>query len=186
MTRIAIIYYSQSGNTARMAEAVFQGANSMEDVQVSLITIDGKDIIEGRWKNEEIMARLDASDAIIFGTPTYMGSVSAQLKALFDSAVGRYLEGAWKNKVASGFTVSAAPSGDKMNALLTQVIFSMQMGMVWVGLGNNGMNADGINRLGINLGATGQAHEEPLSADDLKTGEFLGKRVADFTVKLTS
>lgn len=185
MKRITIIYYSGSGNTKKMAEAVLEGAKSVENVQVELIAIDGKDIVEGRWKNDVVMEKLDASDAIIFGSPTYMGSVSAQLKSVFDASAERYLQGAWKDKIAAGFTVSAAFAGDKMNALMTQLIFAMQMGMIWVGLGNNGMDKSGINRLGIYLGATGQAYEEPPCPDDLKTGEHLGKRVAALVAKIT-
>lgn len=184
MTTVTIIYYSATGNTKTMAESVLSGVNSIEGIQSHLIAIDGKDIIEGRWNNQDVLKTLDESDAIIFGTPTYMGSVSTQLKSVFDGVVDRYMKERWKNKIAAGFTVSAALAGDKMNALMTQVIFSMQMGMIWVGIGNNGSANDGINRLGINLGATGQAHGEELPPEDLKTGEYLGKRVATITQKL--
>ena len=67
---------------------------------------------------------LDVADAIIFGTPTYMGTISAQLKTVFDAVVSRYIQSAWKDKIAAGFTVSAAPSGDKSNSLMTMVIFA--------------------------------------------------------------
>ena len=68
----------------------------------------------------------------------------------------------------------------------------MQMGMIWVGLGNIGKSGDGINRLGTHIGAVaqggvpGQGFEEPPSTDDLKTGEYIGKRVAEKTVILTT
>ncbi len=132
---------------------------------------------------------LDTADAIIFGTPTYMGTISAQLKTVFDASISRYLQEAWKDKIAAGFTVSAAPAGDKLNSLITMFVFAMQMGMIWVGLGNNGMNGDGINRLGTDVGAVGQGgipgqdFEGPPSDDDLRTGEYLGKRVAEKAAK---
>ncbi len=85
MTTISVIYHSGMGHTTKMAEAVAKGAGGVADTQVNLLFIEGKDINEGRWKNDDIMKKLDASDAIIFGSPTYMGSVSAQMKAFIDA-----------------------------------------------------------------------------------------------------
>jgi NAD(P)H dehydrogenase (quinone) len=61
--------------------------------------------------------KLDASDAIIFGSPTYMGGPAARFKALADSTVGSWFQRKGRDKLAVGFTVSGAPSGDKLGSL---------------------------------------------------------------------
>ena len=68
MTTASVIYHSGSGHTAKMAEAVAKGAVSVADVKVNLLAVSGDDISKGRYGNESLMAQLDASDAIIFGS----------------------------------------------------------------------------------------------------------------------
>lgn len=77
MKIITIVYFSGTGNTKLGAEAVLQGCQTVDGVSVQLLEIVGADIIEGRWVNEDIATALDSSDAIIFGTPTCMGSVAS-------------------------------------------------------------------------------------------------------------
>ncbi len=52
---------------------------------MNVIPIERKDIIGGRWKNGEVLAQLDASDGIIFGSPTYMGSVAGRMESFLDA-----------------------------------------------------------------------------------------------------
>ena len=85
MSTVSVIYFTGSGHTAKLAEAVNQGAAAVAGVTTHLIAIKGEDITHGRYKNDEVMATLDASDAIIFGSPTYMGGPAAQFKALADA-----------------------------------------------------------------------------------------------------
>ncbi|MEM7592302.1 MAG: flavodoxin family protein [Cyanobacteria bacterium P01_A01_bin.83] len=182
MKTISIIYHSGSGHTTAMAKAVAKGAALVEETNVNLLAIEGKQIVDGRWQDEVIMEQLNSSDAIIFGSPTYMGSVSAQFKAFTDATSAIYFSRQWKNKLAAGFTVSGSPSGDKMNALMTMFILAAQQGMIWVGLGETPINDDGINRLGGYVGAMGQAMQESVDVapnrKDKLTGEALGRRVA--------
>ena len=81
-----------------------------------------------------MLAQLDASDAIIFGSPTYMGGPAAQFKALADATGERWYRGAWRDKLAAGFTVSSGPSGDKLSTLHYFFTLAMQHGMIWIGL----------------------------------------------------
>ena len=57
---------------------------------------------------------LELADAIIFGAPTYMGGASGPFKTFIDSTSKSYATGAWKDKIAAGFTNSASRSGDKV------------------------------------------------------------------------
>jgi len=179
---VSIIYHSGSGHTAEMSHAVAKGALSAGGVSVVEHRISENDFTGGRWLNEEILAGLDASDAIIFGSPTYMGGVSAQLKSFMDSTSPRYLQRKWVDKIAAAFTVSGAPSGDKFNMLVNCATFAMQHGMIWVGVADSAVTGEGFNRLGFFFGAGGYALLEPTdetpSAEDKLTGEMLGRRVA--------
>lgn len=179
--QISIVYHSGSGHTAEMAHAVAKGALSAGGVSVAEHRILDEDFKDSRWQNEDVLKQLDESDAIIFGSPTYMGSVSAQLKAFMDATSSRCPQRKWVDKLAAAFTVSAHPSGDKLNMLVACSVFAMQHGMIWVGV------ADGSS-LGIFFGAAGCAIDEPPSempsAEDKLTGEMLGRRVARLTRRI--
>jgi len=187
MSTVSIIYFSGFGHTAKMAEAVTKGAASVAGAQTHLIAIQGEDIVTGRYKNETVLTQLDASDAIIFGSATYMGGPAAQFKAMADATGERWYRGAWRDKLAAGFTVSGNPSGDKLNTLQYFFILAMQHGMIWIGLAENAANDKGINRLGSYGGVMGQGNESPdvtpNEADKL-TGESLGRRVATLANKI--
>ena len=188
MPTVSVIYFTGSGHTTKLAEAVVKGAASVAGVTTHLIAINGDDIAKGRYANDGVFAQLDASDAIIFGTPTYMGGPAAQFKAFADATGGRWFSSAWKNKLAAGFTVSMSPSGDKLSTLHYLFTLAMQHGMIWIGQPEMPLQPNGVNRLGSNSGVMAQAGQEspdiaPSEGDKL-TGEVLGKRVAEYTVKL--
>ena len=163
-------------------------------VSTELIEIVGKDIVEGRWNNPQIMERLEHADAIIFGCATYMGSISSIFKAFLEKAFDPWLAQAWKDKIAAAFTNSASQNGDKLSSLIQLAVFGAQMGMIWVGVGdgpgNNwtGGSVEDNNRLGSWLGAMGQSNgdqtpDQAPSTGDRLTAEKLGERVALITGK---
>ncbi|MDE1900709.1 MAG: flavodoxin family protein [Alphaproteobacteria bacterium] len=185
--KIAVVYHSGYGHTAEQAKAVARGAGSVAGAEVKMINV-----AEG----ETPWAELESADAIIFGSPTYMGSVSAPFKKFMDDSSKPWYERKWKDKIAAGFTNSASQSGDKLNTLQTLAIFAAQHGMLWVGLdllpGNNNSkgSVEDLNRLGSFLGAMAQSNadqgpENGPIASDLKTAEHLGARVATLTAKFT-
>jgi NAD(P)H dehydrogenase (quinone) len=187
MTTVSIIHFSGTGHTTKLAEAVARGASSVDGVKTNLIAISGDDIAKGRYQNDAVFAQLDASDAIIFGSPTYMGGPAAQFKAFADATGDRWYRSAWRDKLAAGFTVSAGPSGDKLSTLHYFFTLAMQHGMIWIGFPENAMNDKGINRLSSFSGVMAQAGQEPVdvapNAADKLTGELLGKRVATLAAK---
>lgn len=182
MSTVSIIYHSGGGHTTKLAEAVAKGAASVAGVKVNTIAISGKDIVEGRYQNDAVLAQLDASDAIIFGSPTYMGGPSGQFKTFADATGGTWYGQKWKDKIAAGFSVSNSPIGDKSSTLQYFHTLAMQHGMIWVGLGELPMQPNGVNRLGSFTGVTAQAGQEPPDVApneaDKMTGEILGRRVA--------
>jgi NAD(P)H dehydrogenase (quinone) len=184
MTTVSIVYHSGTGHTAKMAEAIQKGAATVAGINANLVAIVDKDIVEGRFKDDAAFAQLDASDAIIFGSPTYMGGPSAQFKAFADASGERWLGQKWKDKIAAGFSVSNSPSGDKFSTLQFFHTFAMQHGMIWVGLGEMPLQPNGVNRVGSFGGVMAQglmAESAEVSPDvgDKLTGEILGRRIAE-------
>lgn len=165
-----------------MAEAVVAGARSVVGINVNLLAISGDDITKGRYVNDALFAQLDASDAIILGSPTYMGDVAGQMKCFLDAGGSRWYSRGWVDKLAAGFTVSGGPSGDKLHTLQTFFIFAMQCGMVWVSHNEMPGDPNGKNRLSSYSGAMGQAGQEAPdvapNAADKSAGVALGARVA--------
>lgn len=176
--KIAIVYHSGYGHTERQARAVEEGARSFAGASVSLIPV-------AEW--EARRAELDAADAFVLGCPTYMGSMSAPMKAFMDGTGGIWHSQLWKDKLAAGFTNSGSPSGDKFNTLVGLATFAAQHGMVWVSLGLLPRFRDEkgreINRAGSFLGAMAQSpgadHANEPVEDDLQTARLLGRRVAE-------
>ena len=173
---VGLVFFSGTGTTRALADAVREGVEA-GGAQCHVIEISGADIKDGRWSNDEQAATLDGCAAIIFGTPTYMGSVSAQLKAFMDAMAPRWYTKAWDGKLAAGFTVSSLAAGDKQNCLFSIVTFAMQMCMRWIGTGAN--PGDGMNHNGFYLGVGAQASSaDELQEADKATAVHLGKRVA--------
>ena len=173
--KTAVVYHSGYGHTQRVAQTVAEGAAA------DLITIDADgNISDGEWDI------LNAADAIIFGSPTYMGVVSWQFKKFADATSKQWMSGAWKDKVAGGFTISSNLSGDKLSTIQYFITLSMQLGMVWVGQAepNNGS----VNRLGSSSGLMAQVGPTSPAADipqgDLDTAKIYGQRVAHIAAKL--
>jgi NAD(P)H dehydrogenase (quinone) len=187
MTQIAVVFQSTGGHTRILAQAVQTGLLQVPGVSAEIYEIAGKDILNGRFQNDALMPALDASDGIVFGCATYMGSGSAIFKAFLEAAFNpHWLEQRWKDKIAAGFTNSASQNGDKLITLLQLSVFAMQMGMIWVGVGDlPGNNWSGgapsdLNRLGTWVGAMGQSNaDEPSpSRGDVDTAERFGRRIA--------
>lgn len=184
MTKIVVVYHSGYGHTQKQAEAVAKGAAA------ELVAIDSHGNI-----SDEAWALLDSADAIIMGSPTYMGSVSWQFKKFADDSSKRWFTQAWKDKVFAGFTNSASMSGDKLATLQALFILAMQHSGVWVGTGLMPSNSKSAKRNDINFvgsfaGAMMQtpadAGVDEVSAGDLETGRLLGERVAAITRQLSA
>jgi NAD(P)H dehydrogenase (quinone) len=183
MPAIAIVYFSASGHTQQLAHAVADGARSVAGTQAELLRIQGSDIREGRWKNDEILQALQRAEAIVFGTPTYMGGISGQFKAFIDGCSGVWYQQSWRNKLAAGFTHSQGLSGDKLATLQGLMTNALQHSMLWVGTGVlvEGTQTDHVNRLSSFAGVMAQSdgNQAQIHEGDRRTGFLLGQRVAE-------
>ncbi|MCY2973306.1 MAG: flavodoxin family protein [Planctomycetota bacterium] len=187
MPKIAIVYFSATGHTQQVAEAIAEGVQSVAGTEVSLHRIVGEDIHNGRWSNDSIVAALDGADAIVFGTPTYMGGYAGQFKAFIDACGGIWYQQGWKDKVGAGFTHSQGLSGDKLNTLTGLSINAMQHGMIWVGTAtmSEGATPEKTNRLSSYTGAMAQSNmdQQTIGSGDHQTAIILGKRVAEVATR---
>ncbi|WP_233007392.1 flavodoxin family protein [Rheinheimera faecalis] len=178
--KIVIVYHSITGTTAQLAEAVAAGCRSVTAVDLQLLRIEGEDITQGRYKNSAVLEAIDQADAVIFGSPTFMGSVSAQFKAFADATAGdRWGEQLWADKVAAGFTVGTGYCGDTLHSLHYLQILAAQHGMLWTGLDLAGAgDVKAPNRLGAQAGLIARAVDGSIEQPDLQTAFYLGQRVA--------
>lgn len=188
MTKVAIVFYSGYGHTQKQAEAVRDGALSQGGVDVRLVQVSPEgELAEADW------AVLDAADAVVFGAPTYIGSVPWQFKKFVDASSKAWAAQAWKNKLAAGFTNSGSMNGDKHSTLHYFITLAMQHGMTWVGTGMMPANTkaaqrDDINYLGAFAGLMAQSPAdsspgEGPRAGDLATARLFGERVAETAMR---
>ena len=135
MPIVQVVYFSANGHTHLMAEAFAEGVRNAGGTP-DLYRVQGTDIVEGRWKDPGgIVEKLRSADAIVLGSPTYMGTVAAQLKAVIDGLGGEWFKLSFKDKIAGGFTHSSSPSGDKVSTLQYMALHATQHMMHWVGNG---------------------------------------------------
>ena len=183
MSKVIVVYHSGYGHTQRMAQAVAEGAAG------ELLAIDAEgNLPEGGWD------KLAVADAIIMGSPTYMGSVSWQFKKFADASSSPWYKQAWKDKLFSGFSNSASLNGDKSSTLTYLFTLAMQHGGIWVSQGimpNNSKTAqrNDLNYLGSYSGAMAQSPSDAgageMAAGDLLTARSLGTRVAEVASKFS-
>jgi len=181
MSKIAVVFHSGYGHTRKMAESVVDGAAA------ELVAIDAEgNFTAAQW------ATLATADAIVFGSPTYMGSVSWQFKKFADASSKVWFGQGWKDKVAAGFTNSATMNGDKLSTLHYMFTLSQQHSMVWVGTGMMPSNAKAATRNDLNYvgsfsGAMAQspsdASVDEMLPGDLETARQFGVRVAAITAR---
>ncbi|MBK9682987.1 MAG: flavodoxin family protein [Betaproteobacteria bacterium] len=176
MSQIVIVFHSGYGHTAKVAQAVAEGSGG------ALLAIDAEgNLPAGGWE------QLAAAKAIVFGSPTYMGSVSWQFKKFADASSKPWFTQAWKDKIAAGFTNSATMNGDKLSTLHYLFTLSQQHGMLWLGTGMMPSNSkaatrDDLNYVGSSSGlmttTPSDASADEMVPGDLATARAFGQRIA--------
>ncbi len=157
MAKMLIVYYSRSGNTEKMAEAVANGAKAVAGVEVDL-----------RPVAEVTPDDLLAADGIIMGSPVYYGTMAAELKSLIDESVKHH--GQFTGKVGGAFASSGGPGGGNETTVLDIVKALLIHGMIVQG------DAQGDHYGAIAVGAPDERSK--------KECEKLGRRVAELMVRM--
>ena len=157
--QILVLYFSKSGNTRKLAEAIAKGVEEVEGVKAVL-----------KKTSEVAKEDFSASEGIIAGSPVYFGLMAAELKKIFDDFVGvrKKMEG----KIGAAFTTSGDPSGGKETTMMSIIQVLLIYGMAIVG---------------DPMSATGHYGVACVGEPDAKTeenGMRLGNRVAELAKKL--
>jgi multimeric flavodoxin WrbA len=113
MSVVTIVYYSGYGHTAKQAEAVAEGIRSASAIAKVYRLTDQGDLPEGMTLED-----IGQTDAIIYGSPTYMGGPAWQFKKFADACSKLFEPQAWKDKLAAGFTNSASVRRQILNDYL--------------------------------------------------------------------
>lgn len=199
MSKLLVLYYSTYGHIETMANAIAEGARTVDGVEVTLKRVPETLSEEAAQK---MGAKLDQSapvatpaeladyDAIIFGTPTRFGNMAAQMRNFLDQTGGLWVKGALIGKVGSVFT-STGTGGGNESTILTTIPTLLHHGMIYVGLPYSAPELTDITEVrggspygaGTIAGADGS--RQP-SEKELSLARFQGKHVAGITAKLTA
>ncbi|MBA3952664.1 MAG: NAD(P)H:quinone oxidoreductase [Rubrobacter sp.] len=191
--KVAVIYYSATGNVYRLAQAIEEGAREAgAEVRFRKVhELAPEEAIKSNqgWSDHALMTEdvpeaqlddLEWADAYILGTPTRFGNVSAQLKQFIDTAGGLWFQGKLADKVASGFTSSQNAHGGQESTLLSLYNVFAHWGAIVV---TPGYTDPVLFEAGGNpYGAS--STEEP-NEQELAAARYLGHRVAEKAALLT-
>lgn len=195
MAKVAIIYYSQTGTTHKLALGVEEGAKAAgAETRLLKVKETAPDEVWGNipnWKKhleetadvpEATNDDLEWADAIIFGTPTRYGLPSAQLKNFIDQTGSLWAKGALTNKIGSSFTTTATAHGGQEQTILALNTPFYHWGMIIVA---PGYTEPSQFQSGNPYGASFTSNNAQADPDEvaLTAAKLQGKRVAEIAAK---
>ncbi|WP_243372332.1 NAD(P)H:quinone oxidoreductase [Microvirga solisilvae] len=197
MAKVLVLYYSSWGHIEQMAYAAAEGAREAgAEVVVKRVPELVPDEIAkaAHYKTDQkapiaTVEELPEYDAIIFGTPTRYGTMTAQMKNFLDQTGGLWAQGKLIGKVGSVFTSTATQHGGQEATILTTLPVLLHHGMVVVGLPYSFQGQMGVDQIrggspyGASTIAAGDGSRQP-SEIDLDGARFQGKHVAQIAAKL--
>lgn len=198
MAKILVLYYSSYGHTEIMAQAIAEGAGSVDGVEVTMKRVPElvpQDVAENSgFKTEQDSDIADPEelvnyDGIIFGTPTRFGNMAAQMRNFIDQTGGLWAQGALVGKVGSVFVSTASQHGGQETTITSFHTTLLHHGMVIVGLpyafeGNTRMDEiTGGTPYGASTIAGPDGSRLP-SENELAGARFQGAHVAKTASKL--
>jgi len=197
MAKVLVLYYSAYGHIERMAQAVAEGVREVgaEAVIKRVPELVPEEIArKSHYKLDQpapiaTIDELPQYDAIIFGTGTRFGNMTAQIKNFLDQAGGLWMQGKLVGKVGSVFTASATQHGGQESTILTFHPVLLHLGMIIVGLpyafqGQMGVaEVMGNSPYGASTITGGDGSRQP-SAVELEGARYQGRHVAQIAAKL--
>ena len=197
MTKVLVLYYSAYGHIEQMANAAAEGAKSAgAEVDVKrvpeLVSAEVAKSSGFKLDQKAPIATVDdlpKYDAIIFGSGTRFGNVTAQLRNFMDQTGGLWMKGSLVGKVGSVITSSATQHGGQESTILTFIPTLLHQGMVVVGLPYAFQGQMGLDEIkgGSPYGAstiTGADGSRQPSAIELEAARYQGRHVAQIAAKL--
>jgi NAD(P)H dehydrogenase (quinone) len=203
-TRIQVIFYSMYGHIHKMAEAVAEGARTVDGTEVELLQIQ-------ETMSQEVLTKMGAvdakksfahvplanpahlvdADAVILGTPTRFGNYPAQVGAFLDYTGGHWANGALVGKVASVFTSTASQHGGQESTCLHAHTFFFHQGMIVVGVPYECQELLNLSEIsgGTPYGAStiaGPRGERQPTKNELAIARFQGRHVTRIASRLAA
>lgn len=197
MPKILVLYYSMYGHVETLAGAIAEGARSVDGAEVTIKRVPETLPPEVA---KQVGVKLDQAapvaspkelgdyDAILFGSPTRFGNMTAQMRNFLDQTGGLWVKGALVGKVGSVFT-STGTGGGNESTIISFVFTLMHHGMVYVGLPYSCPDLADISEVkgGSPWGAAtiaGADGSRQPSARELAQARFQGRHVASIAKKL--
>ena len=169
--RVLVAYYSLTGNTEKMAEAVVEGAKGVADVAIKLKRVE-----------EVTKTDLEEADGIVLGCPTYFANIPGQMKLVIDDWNWK-LKVDFTDKIGGAFATGGGQVGGKEHVVVSLLMFMLSNRMIVAGpLYRN-------NTTGSVWGEAGSAAmtgplDLGVSSEELDGARRLGERIATLAVKL--
>jgi NAD(P)H dehydrogenase (quinone) len=199
MTKVLVLYYSSWGHIEQMAYAAAEGAREAgAEVVVKRVPELVPEAVAqaAHYKTDQkapiaTVEELPEYDAIIFGTPTRYGTMTAQMKNFLDQTGGLWAQGKLIGKVGSVFTSTATQHGGQEATILTTLPVLLHHGMVVVGLPYSFQGQMGVDQIrggspyGASTVAGGDGSRQPTEID-LDGARFQGRHVAQIAAKLAA
>src|SRR5215213_7900266 len=198
MTKLLVLYYSMYGHVETMAGAIAEGARSVEGVEVTLKRVPEtmpEDVAKQYGAKLDQAApvaspkELGEYDAIIFGTPTRFGNMTAQMRNFLDQTGGLWAKGGLIGKVGSVFTSTGTQHGGQETTITSFHTTLLHHGMIIVGVPYSCQELTNMNEItggspyGAGTLAGGDGSRQP-SENELAIARFQGRHVAEITGKL--
>jgi NAD(P)H dehydrogenase (quinone) len=197
MTKVLVLYYSAYGHIEKMAQAVAEGVREAgaEAVIKRVPELVPEEVArKAHYKLDQpapiaTINELADYDAVVFGTGTRFGNMTAQMKNFLDQAGGLWLQGKLVGKVGSVFTSSATQHGGQESTILTFHPVLLHLGMIIVGLPYSFQGQTGVTEVmgnspyGASTIAGGDGSRQP-SAVELEGARYRGRHVAQIAAKL--
>ncbi|WP_374622809.1 NAD(P)H:quinone oxidoreductase [Pandoraea sp.] len=196
-TKILVVFYSMYGHIYKMAEAIADGARSVAGADVTVMQVpelvpaevlekSGAKAARAVFANVPIASvdQLADYDAILFGTPTRFGNMTAQMRNFLDQTGGLWAKGALVGKVGSVFASTATQHGGQETTITSFHTTLLHHGMIIVGVPYTepGLTQMGEVTGGTPYGATtlaaGDGSRQP-SENELKIARTQGRHVAE-------
>jgi len=200
MAKVLILYYSMYGHIEKMAEAVAEGARMVEGVEVAIkrvpeiIPEDRARAMGVKLDQKAPVATTDelaGYDAIIFGTPTRFGNMTAQMRNFLDQTGKLWMDGALIGKVASVFTSTGTQHGGQETTITSFHSTLLHHGMLISGVPYSckGLTVmteiTGGSPYGSSTLAGGDGKRMP-SENELDIARFQGKHVTQIAKRLAA
>lgn len=198
MAKILVLYYSAWGHTERMAQAIAEGARSVDGAEITIKRVPElvpQDIAQKSGMKLDQKAPIATVnemanyDAIIFGTPTRFGNMTAQMRNFLDQAGELWTKGALIGKVASVFTSTGTQHGGQETTITSFHSTLLHLGMIIVGLPYSFAGLARMDQItgGSPYGATTLANTDGSrqpSENELDGARFQGRHVTEITARL--